>query len=125
MGRHSGVAKWTDKCGQHGGYPIVGSPPCAPHFRVGFQDGMVGPRGAPTAQPQTRAQPNRHHHPCPPEQCSCGCLCHHFSVHVGPVALQTAACHPRKCRSNGASVFVKSTFRTGVFPQPGTGGLPP
>ena len=55
MGRHPRAEKWTDKCGQQGVYPIVGYPPCGPHFRVRIWAGIVGPLAAPAAQAKMRA----------------------------------------------------------------------
>ena len=55
MGRHPRAEKWTDKCGQQGVYPIVGYPPCGPHFRVRIRAGIVGPLAAPAAQAKMRA----------------------------------------------------------------------
>jgi len=57
MGRHSGVAKWTDKCGQHGGYPIVGSPPVPRTFGSDFRTGWWA-HGAPP-----RHSPRHAHNP--------------------------------------------------------------
>ena len=124
MGRHSRVEKWTDKCGQQGVYPIVGYTPRGPHFRVRFRAGIVGPRAAPTPQPETRAQPNRHRHPCKPELCSFGLLCRHSRGHMGPVVILTAASHTSVRRDNGDSAHAQSILRGREFRNCVPAGVP-